>query len=172
MMASSRYPSSAHPLLPGGQARHLSPAITLATLHHAGCGINMFQTSRVERQPPGPITFGECGQRGRRRADPDAQGMPTAVPASRNTRLWPAESSAILDQHRSQSGIHTLFDQGYLGVDPKYRLRVSPRLRADFSNGDQFYSRAGQVIAFPERRADRLPSRDFLEWHLDEIFQA
>jgi putative restriction endonuclease len=39
-----------------------------------------------------------------------------------------------------RSDIHTLFDRGYLGVDPKFRLRISPRLRADFSNGDQFYA--------------------------------
>jgi putative restriction endonuclease len=70
-----------------------------------------------------------------------------------------------------RSDIHTLFDRGYLGVDPRFRLRVSPRLRADFSNGDQFYAKAGQVIELPERRADR-PSPQFLEWHLDEVFQA
>jgi putative restriction endonuclease len=68
-----------------------------------------------------------------------------------------------------RSDIHTLFDRGYLGVDPQHRLRVSPRLRADFSNGDQFYAKAGQVIDLPERRADR-PNREFLEWHLEEIF--
>jgi putative restriction endonuclease len=28
---------------------------------------------------------------------------------------------------------------------------------------------AGQVIDLPERRADR-PGREFLEWHLDEVF--
>jgi len=38
-------------------------------------------------------------------------------------------------------------------VDPQHRLLVSPRLRADFSNGDQFYAKAGQVIDLPERRA-------------------
>jgi putative restriction endonuclease len=70
-----------------------------------------------------------------------------------------------------RSDIHTLFDCGYLGVDPKFRLLVSPRLRADFSNGDQFYAQAGQVIELPGRRADR-PSREFLEWHIDEVFQA
>jgi putative restriction endonuclease len=53
-------------------------------------------------------------------------------------------------------------------VDPQHRLLVSPRLRADFSNGDQFYAKAGQVIDLPERRADR-PGREFLEWHLDEV---
>jgi putative restriction endonuclease len=70
-----------------------------------------------------------------------------------------------------RSDIHTLFDRGYLGVDPKFRLLVSPRLRADFSNGDQFYAQAGQVIELPEHRADR-PGRESLEWHLDEVFQA
>jgi HNH endonuclease len=68
-----------------------------------------------------------------------------------------------------RSDIHTLFDRGYLGVDPQHRLLVSPRLRADFSNGDQFYAKAGQVIDLPERRTDR-PGREFLEWHLDEVY--
>jgi putative restriction endonuclease len=68
-----------------------------------------------------------------------------------------------------RSDIHTLFDRGYLGVDPNYHLLVSPRLRADFSNGDQFYAKAGQVIDLPEHRTDQ-PGREFLEWHLDEIF--
>jgi putative restriction endonuclease len=62
-----------------------------------------------------------------------------------------------------------LFDSGYLGVDPQHRLLVSPKLRAEFSNGDQFYAKAGQVIDLPEHRADR-PGREFLEWHLDEVF--
>ena len=39
-----------------------------------------------------------------------------------------------------------------LGIDPQHRLLVSPRLRADSSNGDQFYAKAGQVIDLPERR--------------------
>jgi putative restriction endonuclease len=70
-----------------------------------------------------------------------------------------------------RSDVHTLFDRGYIGVDPGYRLRVSPRLRDDFGNGEQFYAQAGQVIALPDRRADR-PQREFLEWHLDEVFKA
>ena len=70
-----------------------------------------------------------------------------------------------------RSDVHTLFDRGYVGVDPRHRLLVSPRLREDFGNGDQFYARAGQIIDLPERRADR-PQREFLEWHLDEVFKA
>jgi putative restriction endonuclease len=70
-----------------------------------------------------------------------------------------------------RSDVHTLFDRGYLGVDPKYRLLVSRRLREEFGNGEQFYARAGQTITVPERRPDR-PNPEFLEWHADSVFQA
>ncbi|MEV5818854.1 HNH endonuclease [Micromonospora harpali] len=70
-----------------------------------------------------------------------------------------------------RSDVHTLYDQGYLAVDPKHRLLVSPRLRAEFGNGEQFYSRVGTQIAVPEAVRDR-PHREFLEWHLDEVFKA
>lgn len=70
-----------------------------------------------------------------------------------------------------KSDVHILFDRGYLGVDPKYRLMVSPRLRSEFGNGEQFYAKAGTEIAVPERRVDR-PNSQFLEWHLDTVFKA
>ncbi|MEU8156321.1 HNH endonuclease [Micromonospora sp. NPDC048986] len=70
-----------------------------------------------------------------------------------------------------KSDVHILFDRGYLGVDPKHRLLVSPRLRSEFGNGDQFYAKAGEQIALPERRSDR-PRADFLEWHLDTVYKA
>jgi len=70
-----------------------------------------------------------------------------------------------------RSDVHTLYDRGYLGVDPRHRLLVSPRLREEFGNGEQFYSRVGQTIAVPEHRTDR-PNREFLEWHLDTIYKA
>lgn len=70
-----------------------------------------------------------------------------------------------------RSDVHTLYDQGYLAVDPKHRLLVSPRLRAEFGNGEQFYARAGSPIAVPSAVRDR-PHHEFLEWHLDEVFKA
>jgi putative restriction endonuclease len=66
---------------------------------------------------------------------------------------------------------HTLPTPGQLGVDPSYRLRVSPRLRSEFGNGDSFYAKAGEVITLPERRADR-PNPDFLQWHVETVFKA
>ena len=70
-----------------------------------------------------------------------------------------------------RSDVHTMFDRGYLGIDPQFKLQVSPRLRADFGNGQQYYAKAGEAIEIPERRIDR-PAREFLEWHLDEVFKA
>ena len=65
--------------------------------------------------------------------------------------------------------MHTLFDTGYLAVDPRHRLLVSPRVRQEFGNGEQFYSRAGQPITLPRRITDR-PAREALEWHIDTVF--
>jgi putative restriction endonuclease len=79
-------------------------------------------------------------------------------------------------QHRIDNGlllrsdVHTMFDRGYLAIDPHFKLQVSPRLRTDFGNGEQYYAKAGQLIEVPERRVDR-PAREFLEWHLDEVFR-
>ena len=73
-----------------------------------------------------------------------------------------------------RSDVHTLFDRGYLGVHPERNtLLVSPRLRADWGNGEEFYARAGsgEPISVPARRSDR-PNRDFLTWHADEVFLA
>ena len=70
-----------------------------------------------------------------------------------------------------RSDIHTLFDRGYVGVDPRLRLQVSPALRTEFGNGEALYRRAGETVAVPGRRVDQ-PAAQFLEWHMDEVFRA
>lgn len=99
------------------------------------------------------------------------------------TKIWPALQAAHIrpvasgGEHRVDNGlllrsdVHIMFDLGYLAVDLSYRLRVSPRLRDQFGNGEQFYAKAGEVIALPDRRVDQ-PRRAFLEWHLDRVFKA
>ncbi len=99
------------------------------------------------------------------------------------TKIWPALEAAHIrpvtrgGEHRLDNGlllrsdVHTMFDRGYLGVDPSHRLLVSPRLRDEFGNGEKFCAQAGQVIALPDRKVDR-PHREFLEWHLDTVFKA
>lgn len=79
-------------------------------------------------------------------------------------------------QHRVDNGIllrsdvHTLFDKGYIGIDDEYRLLVSPRLRTEFGNGEEFYSREGQRVRLPTKELN-LPSHDFLSWHLEKVFR-
>ena len=73
-----------------------------------------------------------------------------------------------------RSDVHTLFDRGYLGVHPTERvLMVSPRLREEYGNGEEFYARARarEAVASPARRADR-PNAEFLQWHADAVFLA
>lgn len=72
-----------------------------------------------------------------------------------------------------RSDVHTMFDRGLLGLDPAKRtLRVSPRLRSDFGNGEEFYAREGhELLVMPERLVDR-PERRALEWHMDEVFKS
>jgi hypothetical protein len=43
----------------------------------------------------------------------------------------------------------------------------------EFGNGEESYARerSGESIALPEPAADR-PNREFLTWHLDEVFRA
>jgi putative restriction endonuclease len=73
-----------------------------------------------------------------------------------------------------RSDVHTLFDRGYLSVHPGTRtLLVSPRLRSEWGNGEEFYQRAsgGEPITSPVRAGDR-PNEEFLSWHADEVFLA
>lgn len=69
-----------------------------------------------------------------------------------------------------RSDVHTLFDLGYLGIDPRYRLLVSPALREEWGNGREFYERAGSPIQVPQTRVDR-PANEAIEWHLDTVFR-
>jgi len=68
-----------------------------------------------------------------------------------------------------RSDVHTMFDRGYLGVDPEFKLRVSRRVRDEFGNGDEFYEREGSIITLPERLIER-PNGEFLRWHMDSVF--
>lgn len=68
-----------------------------------------------------------------------------------------------------RSDVHILFDRGYLGIDPKHRLHVSPRLRQDFGNGEEFYRKAGTLIALPDKKVDR-PNAEAVTWHMDTTF--
>ena len=65
---------------------------------------------------------------------------------------------------------HTLFDLGYVAVDPDYRVHVSTRLRADWRNGRRFYEYDGQPLAQIPAVASCRPSEAALEWYMGTTF--
>lgn len=97
-------------------------------------------------------------------------------------RSLPALEAAHIKAH-SQNGpnrtdnglllradIHRLFDDGYVTVDPELRFVVSKRLKQEFENGRIYYAFDGKPLAhMPEHYTDR-PSREYIEWHNNEIF--
>lgn len=63
---------------------------------------------------------------------------------------------------------HTLFDLGYVTVEPKgqsYVVRVSERLRADWQNGARYYAYADRELAVVPSVEDLRPSAEALSWH-------
>lgn len=69
-----------------------------------------------------------------------------------------------------RSDMHTLYDRGYISVDDRYRLQVSPLLRAELGNGDARYARAGEQVGTPARRAD-MPGREFPQGLMETMFK-
>lgn len=60
---------------------------------------------------------------------------------------------------------HALFDEGLVGIDPDYRVHVSPRIQAQWSNGKRYYAYDGQPLANVPRAEALRPSRVALERH-------
>jgi putative restriction endonuclease len=67
--------------------------------------------------------------------------------------------------------LHTLFDRGYVTVTPDLELRISSRIRREFTNGRDYYALDGRQLRAPAL-PNPLPAREFLEWHGDVVFRA
>jgi putative restriction endonuclease len=68
-----------------------------------------------------------------------------------------------------RADLHRLFDKGYVTVTPEYRLEVSKRLKADYSNGRSYYPLDGHVLRLPAAARDR-PAAEFLTWHNENVY--
>jgi len=95
-----------------------------------------------------------------------------ALPVLQASRIRPVTEGG---EHRIDNGVllrsdvHTLFDRGYVTITPDERFRVSRRLHDEFDNGEAYYALEDRDLWLPPEATDR-PSRDFLEWHNDEVF--
>ena len=85
---------------------------------------------------------------------------------------------ALHGPHRVSNGIllrsdlHKLFDLGYVTVTPKLRLEVSPRLKAEWENGREYYAHHGKELSIRPANTRSQPSREFLMWHNENRFKA
>lgn len=61
--------------------------------------------------------------------------------------------------------------RGQYTVTPDHRVRVSRRLKANFDNGEPYYSLSGNRIWLPGQAAAQ-PGREFLEWHADTVYRG
>jgi len=71
-----------------------------------------------------------------------------------------------------RSDLHTLFDLGYVTVEPKdKRIMVSDRIKEEFQNGREYYKLRGGRLALPENRL-AIPSIQSLTYHADQVFRG
>lgn len=69
-----------------------------------------------------------------------------------------------------KSDFHTLFDEGYITIDQDYRVDVSKRLHEDYGNGKDYYKYHGQRLLILPDKTVQLPSKEYLEWHNENVF--
>ena len=79
--------------------------------------------------------------------------------------------------HKVSNGIllrsdwHRLYDEGYVTVTPELRIEISPRIREEFSNGRDYYAHHGRKLAVVPAEAWEMPSRDYLDWHNQNVYR-
>jgi len=79
-------------------------------------------------------------------------------------------NNAITNGVLLRADVHILYDQGLVGIDQDYKLRVSPVIREQYLNGVNYYAHDGQPVRkLPEMQAHR-PNRDHLAWHMENVF--
>jgi len=127
------------------------------------------------------LTRGRLGQGAFRVLVTDAYQRRCAVTGERTLPVLEAahiKPFALSGPHRIYNGIllrsdlHKLFDLGYVTVTPDLRLEVSPRLKAEWENGREYYAYHGQELKFRPVEKLHLPSREYLTWHNENRFRA
>jgi putative restriction endonuclease len=70
-----------------------------------------------------------------------------------------------------RSDLHRLFDLGYVTVTPDGVFEVSPRIKAEFENGRQYYALHGNRVSQPSSLELR-PSPQAVRWHNEHRFRS
>jgi len=133
------------------------------------------------RYGPPALIAPRLGQGAFRFAVADAYGRACAVTNEHSRPVLEAahiKPYALNGPHRVSNGIllrsdlHKLFDLGYLTVTLDLRLQVSPRLKAEWQNGREYYAHNGEPLRFHPADPANRPSPEFLKWHNESRFQT
>ena len=68
-----------------------------------------------------------------------------------------------------RADLHRLLDKGYITITSDLNLEVSPRLRADYSNGRSYYPLHGKELRLPSSQYEQ-PAIEFVEWHNQTVY--
>lgn len=71
-----------------------------------------------------------------------------------------------------RSDWHRLYDEGYITVTPDLHVEVSNRIRQEFENGHDYYAQHGATLKVTPGEAWERPSREYLDWHNQNIYKA
>jgi putative restriction endonuclease len=159
-----------------------------ALVQLAAAGLNHVQepslvenASDASRFGPEYLTRGRLGQGAFRVLVTDAYERQCAVTGEKTLPVLEAahiKPYALNGPHRVSNGIllrsdlHKLFDLGYLTVTLDLRLQVSPRLKAEWQNGREYYAHNGEPLRFHPADPANRPSPEFLKWHNESRFQT
>lgn len=70
-----------------------------------------------------------------------------------------------------RSDMHKLFDDGYITVNPEFKIEISNRIREEFDNGREYYQYHGKRLLNLPKLDSNKPSLLYLEYHNSTIFQ-
>lgn len=71
-----------------------------------------------------------------------------------------------------RADLRLLFDQGLLTVTPEMRVEVSRKIKERYENGRDYYSFHGQELQVLPAIANDSPSREYLQWHNENVYQS
>ncbi len=70
-----------------------------------------------------------------------------------------------------RSDMHTLYDDGLIGVTPDYTICISERIREEYVNGKIYYSWQGKRLTTLPKDEQLHPDRERLEWHMGNVYE-
>ena len=69
-----------------------------------------------------------------------------------------------------RSDIHKLFDLGYLTITNDCNVEVSKRIKEEYENGRDYYLLHGNKLKTIPSNVKDCPSREYIEWHNQNIY--